>query len=530
MYNILLVDDEYFVIDGFANAIQWKNFNIHHVYTAKNGQQALDIMSKHEIHIVITDIKMPIMNGIELIKHIRTSEYKCKIIILSGYEDFEYAKKAITFKIMDYLLKPVPIKKLQDTITQAITVLDYEKQQATHEIETEKILNESMPLLIERFYHELIHGNYNADMQNFLGISLQATQYTIAIFHIDNMSTLKINGAPLSEKEKLLTKLRLLNNMDIAFSKNIKNVRISNHDDIIMILTPDTPIKIHHIIELFELFQHQTYIQENITISIGVGKSYKCLHSIHHSYEEAKTALKHKLYRGNNTIIQYDDINIIEGDAMDYFLNEKRSLYDTLNTRNTKKLTYVLQSIRQKIAAKEHYPIEYVRQLGMEFIISASLILYEKNEHLDKIIPNIKNPIDHISKLETIDDITNLIEAIFKQIIAYLNHKGTQKNLHIIEFIETFVENNLENEISLEVLSTHLHLTPNYIGSIFKDATDICFSDYLLKTRMEQAKILLKDPSYKIYEVALHVGYKNPHYFSKLFREYTGVTPSTYRQ
>lgn len=528
LFKMLIVDDEQFVINGLKNAIEWKKFGIEIIGEATDGQEAMEFIHNNHVDILFTDIKMPMMDGIKLIEAIRNEKKNIKIVVLSGYEEFDYARTAIHYNVFEYLLKPVTLDKIESVVRGLAKQCEDEYRKKQKDIEMEKKLQETLPFMEERFYINLLHGVYEDEIHSFLNLKLKANRYKVIVAHIDNLLT--DNGKLLSHREKQLLTLKIYEVLEKEMQQLYDVVPIQ-YDSINIVLlyklkfTDETDA----LLKSLEKIQKMIVESEHVTISFGSGNSYSDIKDIYYSFKEAMEALKHKLYYGNGSIISYKDIMNNQGSYVDILVDWKQSLIDSINLQDAKKAEGILRNIHNLLKNNNRYTIYYIRKLSMEIILIISLTLYDKNEELENIYTQKENLFDYIQQLETLDDIFETLVDIGINVIQYLNEKRESKNKSIINHIIRYINENIDREITLEKIAQHVFLTPNYIGHIFKEEMGISFSEYVTQTRMEVAKRLLKQPENKIYEVSLKVGYKNPHYFSKLFKQHTGFTPSQYK-
>jgi two-component system response regulator YesN len=526
---MLIVDDEQFAINGLKNAIEWEKFGIEIIGEATDGQEAIEFIHNNDIDILFTDIKMPIMDGIKLIETIRTEKKNIKIVVLSGYEDFDYARTAIHYNVFEYLLKPVTLDKIEDVVRGLVEQCEDESRKKQKDIEMEKKLQETLPFMEERFYMNLLNGIYEDEIHSFLDLNLKANRYKVIVAHIDNLLT--DNGKLLSHRDKQLLTLKIYELLKKELQQLYDVVPIQyNSVNIVLLFKLKFTDEIDSVLKSFERIQKMIIECEDVTISLGIGNSYSDIKDIHYSFKEAMEALKHKLYYGNGSIISYKDIMNNQGSYVDILVDWKQYLIDSINLQDAKKAEGILRDIHNLLKNNNRYNIYYIRKLSMEIILIISLTLYDKNEELESIYTKRENLFDYIQQLETLDDIFDTLIDICVNIIQYLNEKRERKNKSTINNIIRYINENIDQEITLEKIAQRVFLTPNYIGHIFKEEMGISFSEYVTQSRMEFAKKLLKQSENKIYEVSLKVGYKNPHYFSKLFKQYTGFTPSQYKE
>ncbi|WP_319560673.1 response regulator [Marispirochaeta sp.] len=528
LYRMLIVDDEQFVINGLKNAIDWEKYGIKIVGEAKNGQEALAFICSNSIDILFTDIKMPSMDGIQLIEKVRMIDRSMKIIVLSGYEDFDYARTAIFYKVTDYLLKPVTIDRIKDVIKRLINQCNEEYERKTHDLELEQKLKEAFPLMEERFYSRLLQGVYEEELHSLLDIDLRNRTFRVVIAHIDNIWHEGYEEMSQKERQMLLLRVSDLITRDLGHGHDVvMQPYLSNNIILLFKFLDDHNIDV--LTKTFETMQKNIRRREGISISLSYGNCYNQVNDIQYSFNEAIEALKHKLYYGNGSIISYEDIVHNQRSYIDILSGWKRELTDSINLQDAAKAKDILLRMQEILQGNNRYTIYYIRKLSMEIILVLSLTLCDKNEELEKIYYTKNDLLEYIQQLETLDSIFTALIDIYTTVISYMNEKRHNKNRTIINLVVKYINEHIDKEITLEKIAQEVYLTPNYIGHIFKETIGVNFNEYVTQVRIEHARKLLKKPENKVYDVSLMVGYKNPHYFTKLFKKYTGVTPSCYK-
>ncbi|MGG4142621.1 response regulator [Paenibacillus algorifonticola] len=539
MLNMLIVDDESFVIEGLKHAVDWSLYGIRIAGEANNGAEALELLDTLDkpIDIIMTDVRMPIMDGFGLIERLNERGHRCKIIVLTGHEEFDYAKKAIRYRIFEYLLKPVTLDKIEETVSRLSAEFreENEKQRRLHDME--KKLQQSLPLLEERFYFNLLSGIYQQDMQALLGIKLHAAAYQTIIVQIDNLKPADPSAVHTAdiERQRQLLSLTIQHMVSESLAEHLPlpfSVVVYNSTDFVLLLQHQAALPTgsegEGLQPPFSAVQDLVQRETGLTVSFAIGRAYDSLQRVAKSFHEAQEALKHKLYYGNGCIVSYSDIEVNQGHYLDSFRQAKDQLVDAIQIRDAKLSTQVLSTIQSTLEKEKKYGIPYIRTLSMELVLIASLVLHEKGDHLADICPGHPDLLGEVQQLGTVADIFDTLRAAYTAIIQHYEQKGASRNRDIIHFVRTYMAEHLDQEIKLDDLAQLVYLTPNYLGYLFKETVGMGFSSYLMQLRMEHAKTLLTKPGSRIYEVAASVGYKNAHYFSKIFKEYTGVTPSEY--
>lgn len=528
MLKMLIVDDEQFVIDGLKNALDWKKYDIDIVGEATDGKEAIDFISNHKVDILFTDIKMPILDGIQLIELVRSHNKDMKIVILSGYEDFNYAKSAIQNQVFEYLLKPITLDKIEELIIRLVQQYKTEYKKRQRRLETEKTLQKFRPLMEEQFYIDLLNGVHQKEMYPFLELNLGYNAYKVVVVNIDNLSPDRNRVISDKEKQSFILKILDLLKQECPMVSNFIAIQY-NSISIALLFKFKNTNQVEYLISDLQNMQNKIFQHIGITVSFGIGNTYNHITEIHNSLKEANKALKYKLYYGNKSIICYSNIIFNSSGSSSSITDSKEDLVNSIKSIDPIKAQEALFNIYSLLKNDKSYTIEYIRKLSIDILLTLSFALYDKNEYLKNIYDEKRDLFEYVQHLDTLDDIFDTLYHGFATVIQYLKEKSESKNKNIITIITKYINDNISEDITLDKISQQVFLTPNYIGYIFKEEMGISFSEYVTQVRMEHAKELLKHPENKIYEVSQKVGYKNSHYFSKLFKKHTGINPSQYK-
>ncbi|CQR57473.1 response regulator [Paenibacillus riograndensis] len=522
--HALLVDDEDFVLDGLKEAIDWKKYGINIAGAVNNGREALEFLehSGITIDIVFTDIKMPVMDGFGLTEALKSAEYPCKIIVLTGHEEFEFAKKAIRYGIFDYLLKPVELESIELTIDRLVKVIRTEKEQSQETAEVEHRLNEGLPLIHERLLFSLLNGTYEPELMCYIGVPMDAPYYQ-AVIGYTGSSNNTWNIEMESVRQSVSAALRSVGNpVSLAY----------NERGFILLMSYRSTEEAAEAPLILERVSQELQRKRQIGLNFAQGKPCSEPYQIPQSFQEAREMLKHKLFSGNTEGQEgsHGLEDSFESGRTMFPRKEKQRLLNAVYACNREQVIGQLEDLQRQYSTAQHlYPAGYIRKLSAELIMLLSLILYERNESINQLIPGEPEFVTSIQSQNDPKLVFDAVKRLYSLLLDLPVQSEMKKNRQTIRTVLDYINNHLDEEIRLEELAQKVFLTPNYLGSLFKESVGIGFSDYLMKQRMELAKRLLLQPGSRIYEVSQKVGYKNPHYFSKLFKEYAGIKPSQYK-
>lgn len=524
MYKILIVDDEEFIRSAIANIIDWNSIGFDEVYEAEDGELAYEIAIEKRPDVILTDIRMPFMDGLELSEKISNQLPNTKILILSGHDEFEYAKQALQIGVLDYIVKPIRADALKEIMITTKQILDDENKRREEITRIKRQLRNSLPLLKEKFYQLLISDKLNINeiekRASYLQIDLNKCTFTVCLFEVTDsekspgIEDMEINNISITNN---LTEL--VGKSGIVFSD-----LTSRHVVLYFDLEPDDIEQREILHEIAKKVSHQLEPIPRHSITTGIGNTVSWVADIHHSYKDALHALEYKVAFGKGNVFDIIDLGYRNTDS--YF--------------PVKKINNLIATVRLGIGYKEAMN-DLFGFLYKQKEISADnlrIILYEIINGMQKLLIETKvcdsleyNIYNDIMRAQTINEVRPLIESYLNQVHISLHSGKSNKKRQLVERAKKFIDENYNDpELNLSTTANAIFLSPSYFSVLFKKETGETFIDYITKTRMEKSKELLRLEDLKAYEIAQKVGYNDPHYFSIAFKKYTGYTPSKYRQ
>ncbi|ROR31447.1 two-component system response regulator YesN [Mobilisporobacter senegalensis] len=540
MYRILIADDEDYIRDLVTKSINQSSLDMEVVGCAEDGAKAIEMVKELKPDILITDICMPLVSGIELIKGIKEIGENIKTVIISGYDDFAYAKSAMDLGVTNYLLKPFLPDELFEVLEGIIEELRNQAALIRNMTELQTHFEDNVLYIQERFLKDLFLKQTGKsdfiDEGKAIRLDLEANFYCTGILKIQSDSFhKKWNFSNQKVVEEFLIIIK-----DQYFNKNIKTYGVSFHDNQLVML----------FCSIYEdAFEFNSGIREslkkmnqslqkyyNMQFVCVLGKIYKKAEQISASYEEALSVIQYILPDGS-CVIHYDEVKQLEKSGnMERDIKKPQELKEELilDIRLARKenalvvLNKILQYYEQ-IYVTSH---EFVNMsiLELVFSINAALVRSQATFNVwkdDKMKQYFKNQILCGTLFDTKILLENYITKACEEFSGIITNQGDK----LVYDIKTLIEHNLSNEdFNLESISSQLFFSPNYIRQLFKQKTGEGFTEYLIRKRMEKAGELLKDPLNKIQDISDVTGYSNQRYFSSCFKKYYGCTPTEYRE
>ncbi|HEX2945173.1 MAG TPA: response regulator [Clostridia bacterium] len=542
MLKMIIADDEYIVRDGLKTIIPWEQYGIEVIAEAVDGQEALDLCRELKPDILFTDIRMPMLDGLEVAMELQEQNSGIKIIIISGVQDFNYAKTALSVNAEGYILKPVKIPELKEVITKVVNGINLEREKKFELENLQDQLERNLPVIREKFMRNWILGVYKSEAEiasnlEYLHISLDAGEgIVIAVLQIDDYyNTVR----DMSENDKQLLFLSMTNLAeDVLNAYNAGVCSLINDNEFIVVFNRDFVRDNRHMDICGEITKNMAKFM-GVSVSAGIGRIvYDLLHA-NISYKEAQTALQYSFYTGKNSLLSINDIDNINN-LSEESIGRKDILYSNLyelenRIINTMKLGNVetvescMNELFERINAVGNLPVDYVQNICLEMVYAASRAAYDLNESFDDIVSGRFDLLNSIQKSVSIFELQKFLKSVFVKAAAYFSKKYNQKNNKVIARIKDTIRQRYRENIGISSISDEIYLSPNYISHIFREETGETITQYITKVRMEKAKELLRSSDVKILEIAEYLGFENAHYFSTVFKKYTGIHPQKFR-
>ncbi|AGF58622.1 two-component system response regulator YesN [Clostridium saccharoperbutylacetonicum] len=525
--RILIVDDEENTRNLIRRCIDWDEIGIEIAGEASSGQEALDMLEKINIDIVITDIRMQFMDGLEFSKRTIKRFPYIKIIVLTAYEEFEYAQEGIKIGISDFLLKPIKRAKLKESVSSLKSKIETERMSRAEYIKLKERLSENFLYLKEKFLNDLIQRSYSSEniIDKILYFSVESiTKYIqvalIGISHIDNEEF-------KSEEDSVL--------LDLACAEIVKKY-FQDYEDVHVIIDNSRKIVILNSNPKIDIIFSCEKIKEllinrlNCYVSVGIGNAYKDLKNIKKSYREAFEALNYKVVYGKNQVICFNDISI-DNHGLDVKNEETNELGFYIKAGIDEKSRAIIDKIFKDIDTTKNYNIGQVRVLSINIVTMVFNSITELGLDYEQMLENKDFPYNSILKIDKITEMREYLIWFILNATKFIKGARAKKvNKVFVEIAEYIKKNISDPELSLSSIANKFYLNPSYLSRVFKQEIGYSFIEYLTKIRIEKAIELLKETDLRNYEVCEKIGVPDPNYFGKCFKKYTGISVSDFKK
>ena len=531
MLKVLIVDDEAIIREGIAGALNWDELECRIVGEADHGAKALELLRLLEPDIVICDIRMPGIDGVELTKHIREQELDIQVIFVTGYDEFAYASEAVKHNVSDFILKPVDSAVLKQAVGKARDALVKSRRLEQDNERFKAMLETNKPILRENFIKRLAASQLTdrreiTDKIRFF--EMEAPLYQMVVFEIDNYNEM---ARRQSEYERLFVSFAVKHAIAEQLARRGRGKGdVVEYDAHRFLLLRGFDGDADPLADIEDMIP---YIEQNMNISMssGLSETFADLADAGHYYKQAHDAIAHKFYLGNSSIIHIGDIQTVADTSCQRSYSTKfRQIVDLIKTGRPGQWSLHLQQLlshRKSIGSLLDATYE-TKCAMIEFIVSLVKELEDVGMESFQILAD-DHVYSRILSCGTLDDITSYVDQLITKII---DSNTSNKNNHYNQVVDqaiAYISSQYDADISLQDVAGHVHVNASYLSRIIKKVTGDNFVDILTKTRIENAKQLLKEVNYKTYEVAAMVGIKDSKYFSSLFKKEVGLTPTEYR-
>ena len=534
--KVFLVEDEMVIRRGIKNSIDWEKEGYIFCGEASDGELAYPMIIKEKPDILITDIRMPFMDGLELCKLVKKELPNIKILILSGYDEFDYAKEAIRLGVTEYLLKPISSGKLLEALNGVSESIRREKEDKDLVRKYMEEMRENTEHEKQKFFEQMIAGNLSMADALETGkkyeMNMSAGMYNLLLFRFTLGEENRKSGELLGEAEYAIEKLTERLEYVFEFQRGVEGWAF-------LLMADNEEQMSERVKELSKDLEEIMKNYSTIAYFGGIGQPVARLRELEESFREAERALAARFTMELNRIISVEDIRMAQNvDTLDDI--EITSFGEIEKTRT------MLEKFLNNGAEDEidEFVDVYINELPEEnlksvlmrqyIIMDAYIVMMSFCEKIEGIEGEMQAQSEELKNsmktIQTLEEIKNYIRMLLKKIIGVRDTISGRRYSDIIEIAKDQIRKTyMSDEISLNTIAAEVGMSPSYFSSIFSKEMGKTFVEYLTEIRMDRAKELLMCSSMKTSEIGYEVGYKDPHYFSYIFKKTQNCTPKEFR-
>ena len=525
-YKVILVDDEAEVIDMIEKKIHWNDLGFEVAGSATNGVKALELVEKLQPDVVLTDIKMPYMDGLELSRRLNREYPNIYIMLCTGFDEFEYAKEAVHLEIKEYMLKPVNATEMSESLTNLKHTLDREREEKLNVKKLNDYFQEVLPKLQSNFFISLIEGRVEKhDYERFLQayqVDMKGPLFGCVIFHTsENHVPEGMNPLLLSMSVEREIKQRLMDQWNC-----LEFIYMGNT---LLILELDAEDQITQITDACDRFCRWAYRIMGAVVTAGIGTVCDSLYEISLSYERAREAVSYRVLYGTKRAINIGEI--VPKEQIKPVQSEEsrmQTLFRAIRIGDSTEIERAAHGEMEKLHKNTETMSQY-NLATMEIVSGFFKFCTDNSLDFNKISGNMQNIYEKVSQMDE-SSLTAWIVQMSETISEKLKcARNSSARRLIVEAQNIVKERYMEADISLDEVCAVLGVSNSYFSSVFKKEAGKSFISYLTDYRMDIAAEMILNTDEKSYTIAEKVGYLDANYFSYVFKKKFGVSPSKYR-
>lgn len=527
MLKVLIVDDEILIRVGVKSCLNWEEHGFEVVGLAEDGVKALNLVEKLAPDIILTDIKMPNMDGLELIEALRKDYPHIKVIVLSCYNEMEYVKRAMKLGAEDYLLKlSVQPETLLEILNRVKATIEQEREEELKTKQAEKAMRTNKQILKDSLYKKFLKGalpteDFLLGLAEF-DVKLVFDHYWVVCCRInDNQSKRSFAKQPLRDHSFRNIVLEMLGDFcqcDLAeVESGLFLLLLANNPNLDVV---DVCAKVNGSV--------QKYL--NAVVSFGISRGATGAGELKEQYWQARTALDYMFYDGRGSITQYKEKLAFSTEPVFIERDLENLLLGAVESLEPDQAWLHLEGLLTEFARHKRYSPEAVKYAIIEVIYGFNSLgkKYELQERFSDF--DVKDNIPTILSMETLEDLKAWLKKYIQNLVDALSDLKLERERPEIAKIKSYIQQNIDKNITLEDAAEICNLSKAYFSTVFKKEVGESFTDYTNRLKMEKARELICHHGLRCYEAAEKVGIFDQSYFTKLFKKYFGESPSTIRR
>lgn len=525
MLKVLIVDDEFLVRLALKSSLDWHTLGFNIIEEAENGEDALNYIHQFKPDVVITDISMPKLDGISLIKEVKQHYPSIEFIILSCHNDFEYVREGLKLGAADYILKlSMNLEELTALLLKLRDKIQASKKAPLNETLALPPKQDKLNFIFKLFKEAFISSEHLEKEASNLGLNFTGAYFLVVLLQVDKKAFSNTFEYPEPStyviEDFIKNILKGFNIGELIMLEDTKYMYIFNFDSLNDYLKQYTTIQTlcHETIDLIDKFLH-------LEISCGMGTPIEGIENLKKSYDQAYDALKFNFYTGNKSLNLYTDLPQTPYVALEDTLYQ--NLVQTIEKVDLSQLKSAFFSWLDSIKKEQSLNRQMLKKIIHEF-----LIMLEKNIKLyiqsDIVFESTKKAYLDIQKVYYLDDIIEIIDSCLETFIEECRRYDFTFCRKEVLLAKEYVLEHFNEDIKVSTISKYINMNADYFSHIFRKETGTNFIDYLNGVRINKAKEYMLLNKYKIYEIAYMVGYKDESYFVKKFKKETGFKPLEY--
>lgn len=526
--RVLLVDDESHITRNLEKVIPWEMLGLTVGGTAKNGVEALELMELESYDLLLCDIRMPVMDGLELVRHIREKDMPCEIIMLTGYQDFAYTRTAIQFGVNDYILKPIPYDELTGVIARIMTSQRNKQKQLQEE---KQKLDRMIDLASEKILYDIIMDYTDVTADNWLLTGdeqqLKQQQFILIVLDLDVSSETSKDWRDWSDKERKLWNFAVCNVLrEKLQQKELHHAVIQIRDGewcVLIEMDKTAAFELSLVSEWADMLLKAIKSHVKLSLFAGIYHEFAAVADLSNAYKIVQQGMQ--LTPVHDVIAIYPSQGQKSSQADQTFWDTAEKLIGAVKRGDAAGVDNELQCITELLQQMNEPSLNRVKPLLHFFVLHLMREMKEMAVFTREQEDSLWRRLD---RRFGIKDLLSVIHQVTNAVSERSMDKKKQSERSMTE-ARAFLDRNLYRDLSVEETATHVGLSNSYFSLLFKQTFGETFIEYVTRQRMERAKTLLAETPKSVAQIAKEVGYAERRYFTKVFMKYTGENPTDFR-
>jgi len=521
MYKVFFVEDEIVTREGIRDNVDWQANGFEFCGEAPDGEMALPLLQTTHPDVLITDIKMPFMDGLQLCQIVRDRLPSTKIVILSGHDEFEYAQQAIKLGVTEYLLKPVSAQDLHSVLKRIAAQLEQERKEQQVLQRLREQAEGSRDALRNELLLKLVTGAISSaeaiEQGQQLGLDLVARFYLVVVINIQLCNTEPFDYHEYHQVQGIVSRL-VASNPDVFLLK--KDI-----EELVLIIKGNTLEYLEEERDFILASVQREVTSTRLRLVIGIGSPKKRIADIYRSFVEALVDVQNAAggngHRGDSSdrLDKAELLRVDKSAVEDYLRCGVKEDFDAFFDAFVRPLG--------EAASKSNIVKNYI---FTDIVLTAAKFVGELGGSVDQVIPELGNIEAVLADIKTIEQLREQAHRVLTNALALRDSQANGQYAGMIKQAQEYIDRHyMDPNLSLNQVAAQVNLSPSHFSAVFSQKTGKTFKEYLTEVRIKKAKELLRTTTLKAFEICYQIGYNDPHYFSHVFRKNTGLTPKEFR-
>ncbi len=524
-YKVFLVEDEIVTREGIRDNVAWRAAGFEFCGDAPDGEMALPLLLAIKPHVLITDIRMPFMDGLQLSRIVRDRLPATKIIILSGHDEFEYAQRAIKLGVFEYLLKPVSLQDLHGVLRTAAAALDQENQEQEALKKLREQVEQSRAALRERFLLKLITGAASPaeviEKSGLLGLDLIARDYLVVVIRVEPAGSPEpFDYLGYQRVQQLISRIAE-NNPDVF-------LLLKDIDELVLLLKGNSPENLVEERDLLLERARQAVAPTGFRLADGSGTPQKRITDICRSFMHAMDSLQAAASAGTADAGGRKDVFIF--DRADLRKIDRSAIEEFLRQGTAEGLDALCETFLHPLGERALRSSAARSFVFTDIVLATARFVDELDGDVAELLPELDTLEVVLAGIDTVEQLRASARAVLIRALMFRDSHAGNQYAGIIKQAQEYIDQHyMDSEMSLSSVAAQVNLSACHFSAVFSQETGRTFKEYLTEARITKAKDLLRTTPLKASEISYRVGYNDPHYFSHVFHKSTGLTPTEFR-